>query len=248
MEYHILASGSKGNAAFIFHEGEGILIDCGITRKQLIYKLEQLGFKESDIHYVLLTHDHYDHNKNIHIFDKDMIYTAKKNMESIDDEHTLEPYTYKRLGVFNLFTLRTSHDASDPIGFIIETDEKMLFMTDTGYISRKNMGYMNNLDYYIIESNHDIEMLMQTRRPKFLKDRILNDVGHLNNEYCTTVMKDVIGESTKEVVLAHLSGEANTHELAYNTFYKMLDETNRTNIILKTASQVDVVSGGKFRD
>ena len=69
MEFHILASGSKGNATFIYEDGCGILIDCGITRKQLIFKLKELGFDESDIKYVFLTHDHYDHKKNIHIFD-----------------------------------------------------------------------------------------------------------------------------------------------------------------------------------
>ena len=69
MEFHVLASGSKGNATFVYEDGCGILIDCGITRKQLLYKLEQLGFNDSDITYVFLTHDHYDHNKNIHIFE-----------------------------------------------------------------------------------------------------------------------------------------------------------------------------------
>ena len=67
MQFHVLASGSKGNSTFIFDEGIGILIDCGISRKQLLYKLNNLGFNENNINYVLLTHDHYDHNKNIHI-------------------------------------------------------------------------------------------------------------------------------------------------------------------------------------
>ncbi len=78
MEFHVLASGSKGNATFIYDHQCGILIDCGITRKQLLFKLEQLGFKEEDITYVFLTHDHYDHNKNIHIFDAGKVYSAKK--------------------------------------------------------------------------------------------------------------------------------------------------------------------------
>ena len=68
MEFHVLASGSKGNSTFIFDHGVGILIDCGITRKQLLFKLKSLGFDESNINVVLLTHDHYDHNKNIGIF------------------------------------------------------------------------------------------------------------------------------------------------------------------------------------
>ena len=128
MEFHVLASGSKGNATFVYDKGCGILIDCGITRKQLIYKLEQLGFKEEDITYVFLTHDHYDHNKNIHIFNKDKIFTALKNMPDIDDYHTLIPYEHRQFGVFDVLTLKTSHDASDPIGFVIQSDETLLYM------------------------------------------------------------------------------------------------------------------------
>lgn len=248
MEFHVLASGSKGNATFVYEDGCGILIDCGITRKQLLFKLQNLGFKEEDITYVFLTHDHYDHNKNIHIFDQDKLYTAKKNVESIDEYHTLIPYQHRQFGKFDVLTLKTSHDASDPIGFVISTDETLLYMTDTGYVSQKNRQYIQNLHYYIIESNHDIEMLMATKRPMFLKNRILNDVGHLNNEYSARLMADMIGENTKEIVLAHLSQEANTPEKALETYQFIFQEQNIKFNHIKVASQVDVVSGGKHED
>lgn len=248
MEFHVLASGSKGNATFIYEKGCGILIDCGITRKQLLFKLQNLGFSEEDITYVFLTHDHYDHNKNIHIFEKDKLYTAKKNVESIDEYHTLIPYEHRQFGVFDVLTLKTSHDASDPIGFVISTQETLLYMTDTGYVSQKNRKYMQNLDYYIIESNHDIEMLMATKRPMFLKNRILNDVGHLNNEYSARLMSEMIGEKTKEIVLAHLSQEANTPEKALETYLQIFKDQNIKFDHIKVASQVDVVSGGRHEN
>ena len=248
MEFHVLASGSKGNATFVYEDGCGILIDCGITRKQLLYKLEQLGFNDSDITYVFLTVHHYDHNKNIHIFDTDKIFSAKKNIENLDEYHTLIPYTHRQFGVFDVLTLKTSHDASDPIGFVISTDEQLLYMTDTGYVSQKNRQYMKNLDYYIIESNHDIEMLMATKRPMFLKNRILNDVGHLNNEYSAQLMSEMIGENTKEIILAHLSQEANTKEKAIETYKQVFKEHNIQFDQIKVASQVDVISGGKYED
>ena len=248
MEFHILASGSKGNATFIYENGCGILVDCGITRKQLLFKLENLGFCEDDIRFVFLTHDHYDHNKNIHIFDKDKLYTAKKNVEDIDEYHTLVPYEHRQFGCFDVLTLKTSHDASDPIGFVFQTNESLLYMTDTGYVSQKNKDLMQNLDYYIIESNHDIQMLMETKRPMFLKNRILNDVGHLNNEYSARLMCDVIGDKTKEIILAHLSQEANTKERALETYQVIFQEQNIIFNNVKVASQVDVVSGGKHED
>ena len=202
----------------------------------------------SDITYVFLTHDHYDHNKNIHIFDTDKIFSAKKNIENLDEYHTLIPYTHRQFGVFDVLTLKTSHDASDPIGFVISTDEQLLYMTDTGYVSQKNRQYMKNLDYYIIESNHDIEMLMATKRPMFLKNRILNDVGHLNNEYSAQLMSEMIGENTKEIILAHLSQEANTKEKAIETYKQVFKEQNIQFDQIKVASQVDVISGGKYED
>ena len=246
MEFHILASGSKGNATFIYDQQCGILIDCGITRKQLLFKLNQLGFQEDDITYVFLTHDH---NKNIHIFDAGKIYSAKKNIKDLDEYHTLVPYTHRQFGVFDVFTLRTSHDASDPIGFVISNgQEQLLYMTDTGYVSQKNRQFMKNLDYYIIESNHDIEMLMATKRPMFLKNRILNDMGHLNNEYSAHLMCEVIGEKTKEIVLAHLSQEANTEELALATYQQVFQEEQIAFSNIKVASQIDIVSGGDYEN
>lgn len=248
MEFHVLASGSKGNATFIYEDGCGILIDCGIARKQLLFKLKKLGFSETDITYVFLTHDHYDHNKNIHIFNQDIVFTSRNNIDDIDDYHTLIPYEHRQFGIFDVLTLKTSHDASDPIGFIFSTQETLLYMTDTGYVSQKNRKYMHNLDYYIIESNHDIEMLMNTKRPLFLKNRILNDKGHLNNEYSAKLMSELIGDKTKEIVLAHLSQEANTPEKAMETYLKIFQEQNISFKNIKIASQVNVVSGGKHED
>ena len=102
--------------------------------------------------------------------------------------------------------------------------ETILYMTDTGYVSQKNMKYIDNLDYYIFESNHDVEMLMATKRPLFLKNRIYGDEGHLNNEYSANIMAQVIGNKTKEICLAHLSQEANTKEKALETYHQVFNQ------------------------
>lgn len=250
MEFYVLASGSKGNATFVYEDHTGILIDCGISKRQLNIKLNSLGYDMDDINYVLLTHDHSDHNKNIHIFDEDLVYSSRGNIAGLDDDHILEPYTYKQLGCFKIFILRTSHDASDPIGFIFESKEKLLYLTDTGYVTKKNRAYLHDLDYYIIESNHDVGMLMKTRRPQYLKQRILSDKGHLSNEYSATLMSEMIGKHTKEIILAHLSQEANTREKALATYNQVFDDKgvifDRDHI--KVASQVEIVIGGHNED
>lgn len=251
MQFHVLASGSKGNATFIYINHTGILIDCGISRKQLLYRLNEVGFKESDIDYVLLTHDHYDHKKNIHIFNPKICFSGKGCIDNIPDENVLIPYERIILGGITITPLPISHDATSPLGFVFEyEDESIVYMTDTGYVSKRNIEYMIDKNYYIIESNHDIDMLMNTNRPMYLKKRILSDFGHLDNHYSAQMMSRVIGEHTKEIVLAHLSEEANLPDLAYDTYVEILkaNHIDLKNILIKVASQINVVSGGDYED
>ena len=222
MKYHVLASGSKGNSIFIYDQGNGLLIDCGISKRQLYTKLNQLGFHESDIHHVLLTHDHIDHNKNIGIFDQSIVYCGKGCIPGIDESHELENYQNIQLDHYIITPLPLSHDATSPLGFVIKgKDETILYMTDTGYVSQKNMEYIKNLDYY---------------------------KGHLNNEYSAHVMAQVIGENTKEICLAHLSQEANTKEMALDTYQRVFDEEHIYFDNIKIADQKEIVSGGHYEN
>ena len=257
MEYHILASGSKGNSIFIYDQGNGLLIDCGISKRQLYTKLNQLGFNENDIRHVLLTHDHIDHNKNIGIFDQSIVYCGKGCIPGIDESHELENYQNIQLDHYIITPLPLSHDATSPLGFVIKGKDVALakgeysnlkITTVTDLKIAKNMEYIKNLDYYIFESNHDIEMLMNTRRPLFLKNRIFGDKGHLNNEYSAHVMAQVIGENTKEICLAHLSQEANTKEMALDTYQRVFDEEHIYFDNIKIADQKEIVSGGHYEN
>ena len=129
MEYHVLASGSKGNSIFIYDQGNGLLIDCGISKRQLYTKLNQLRFHESDIHHVLLTHDHIDHNKNISIFDQSIVYCGKGCIPGIDESHELENYQNIQLDHYIITPLPLSHDATSPLGFVIKgKDETILYI------------------------------------------------------------------------------------------------------------------------
>lgn len=246
MEYHILASGSKGNSTFIYANGVGFLIDCGITRKQLLYKLGTIGFEEGDINFVFLTHEHYDHSKNIKIFSQSKIFTGTGTMADLPNDNYLQPYLDYDFGGVSVTPLAISHDVKNPLAFIFKYDGKsLLYMTDTGYVSQKNQSYLHNLTYYIIESNHDVETLMQTNRPLFLKRRIYEDLGHLNNEYSANLMAQVIGDNTKEIVLAHLSQEANTEDLALCAFRDTFVHYGLSFTNFRCASQIDIVSGGE---
>lgn len=251
MEYHVLASGSKGNSTFVYTKGFGILIDCGISRKQLVERLGKVGFQLNDIQCVLLTHDHSDHKKGMNIFDLDHVYSGMGNMENLPKRNILKAYQPIGFGSIEITPLKISHDATSPMAFVIEDEvSKFVYMTDTGYVSQKNMKYIQNADYYVIESNHDVNKLMSTNRPLFLKKRILSDLGHLSNEYSAQLMCKVLGKNTKNIVLAHLSQEANTPELALNAYYAIFEsnQINIKNYNIVVAQQNDVVSGGNLSE
>ena len=121
--------------------------------------------------------------------------------------------------------------------------EELVYLTDTGQISKRTFNLIKNKTYYIIESNHDVEMLLNSNRPAILKSRILSYKGHLSNEDSAFYMSNLIGENTKKIVLAHLSEECNTTEKALDTYHNVfaLRKINLNHIEIKCASQHEVV-------
>lgn len=172
---------------------------------------------------------------------------ASKGTLSIKKENILYPYKTVVIDGFNITPISTSHDAFNPLGFIISIDgETLVYVTDTGYISDRNLELLKNADYYIIESNHDIQMLLKTKRPPDLIQRILGDVGHLSNTDSALYMAKLIGDKTKEVILAHISEEANTPELALKTHLKIYQKNyiDFDKINVHCAKQYECVIGG----
>lgn len=241
MKYTLLASGSKGNACLVESENHKILIDCGTTKKYLTASLESIDVTYEDIDLLLITHDHSDHTKQIKTFKNHRVLSPTE----LDINHELiNPYEEFSFGDFKIMAVQTSHDAELSFGYIFELDDKKLvYITDTGYIRRSDYPYISNADYYVLESNHDPEMLMQTRRPYAIKRRILSETGHLSNDQAGSILAEVSGSKTKEVILAHLSEEANTHELAKTTVEKYL---NNTDIKVYVAKQHEIIFGGNY--
>ena len=132
-------------------------------------------------------------------------------------------------------TIKTSHDTEDSLGYIINNQNKsVVYITDTGYINHKYFNILKNRDIYIMESNHDVEMLNNGKYPFELRKRILSDKGHLSNYDSAKYLSRFIGEKTKYILLAHLSEENNTKELAYNTLTNRLEKSHiiMNNIII----------------
>jgi phosphoribosyl 1,2-cyclic phosphodiesterase len=224
MEYIILASGSRGNSTVIMNGKTRILIDAGLPRHELLSKLESLNLSIDQIDAVLVTHEHIDHTRSLEVFSKSKIYSSPLTL-SLEDKNYLEFYKEYRIAGFNITPIQLSHDCADPMGFVIKHEqESLVYITDTGHIKEQDFQYINNATHYIFESNHDENMLMMTRRPHHLKQRIMSPKGHLSNITASLILAKLVGVDTKSIRLAHLSDEANTKELAYQTLIDIFEE------------------------
>lgn len=247
MEFYLLASGSYGNCTLIKTKGKNILVDFGLGIIETKAKLLELGCTLEDIDAVLITHEHSDHIKSIQYLKSDKVYATFETLSSkVNGFNPVKPLSIYEIGGIHIMPVPISHDVRNGVGYIIDDgEERIVYMTDTGYVNRKYYELLKNATHYIFESNHNVDMLLQTSRPFFLKRRILSDEGHLSNEDSGEILARLIGSTTKTIVLAHLSEDANTKELAYATVKEILLEKDIdiSNIELKSADRYEITKG-----
>lgn len=240
MKVCIIASGSKGNCCYIETKNTKILIDIGLNCITTERKLIEKNINPEEIEGIFITHTHKDHVEGLRVFNKK--HKAKAYLtETMYKELNQELKNYEFIGEttkikdITITSIKTSHDAEDSNGYIIENEDKQIvYITDTGYINIKNHKKLKDKTMYILESNHDVEMLMNNPNyPYHIKQRILGDKGHLSNKDSAYYLKKFIGENTKHIILAHLSEHNNTDELALKT----LKETIEKNIDIRIAHQ-----------
>lgn len=248
----VLASGSKGNSTLITTDRVKILIDAGKNQKYLETALNQINLSLKDIDYILITHTHADHTSALKTIVKSHKPTIVLTELMYKDLDYLKNYENILLLTDNLEledlvieNIKTSHDTSDSRGYIVtQGNSSVVQITDTGYLNQKYFKKLQNKTIYIFESNHNIEMLMHGRYPKWLKSRVSSDVGHLSNESSAFYLTKLIGENTKEIILAHLSEENNTPELALETLNKEFVENNikfNNIVVAKQEERTDLI-------
>lgn len=246
MKIKVIQSGSKGNATLVIDQGRVLLIDMGITLKSLKEALTEEGLNLMNINAMLLTHEHVDHTAGIRYLPPLPIYCTKETLD-LPNVEEIEPYKKFKIEHFEINPISTSHDVKNPVGFVIKNkEEKLVYLTDSGKIPGKSLLKMKNADYYVIESNHDVDMLIHSNRPWYLKKRILSDKGHMSNEQSATYMSKCVGNNTKQIILAHLSEECNDPEVALKTYKKIFKDAKITTRKLKLicAHQHHSVIGG----
>lgn len=250
MQVSVLSSGSKGNTTYIESKNAKILIDVGNTAKYIKEKLEDIGVEPEELDAVLITHTHIDHIKGLKVFEKKYnipVYLTDIMLKSLDfiDKYVLldDEFDIKDI---HINSIKTSHDAPDSRGYVLSSENKsVVYITDTGYINKKYFDILKNRNLYIMESNHDVEMLNNGSYPFSLRQRILSDKGHLSNYDSAKYLCSFIGDNTKYVLLAHLSEDNNTEELAYETLVSRLNKNNihiNNIIIAKQNKETDLIS------
>lgn len=233
----VLASGSTGNSLYIETEQKKILVDAGLSGKKITSLMAEVDRLPQDLDAILVTHEHTDHIKGvgvlsrkygIDVYANEPTWTAMaKNVGKIADEHRhiFSMGSVLTIGDMSVESFGVSHDAAAPQFYQFHKNNKSFaILTDTGYCNDRIRGTIKNADGYVIESNHDLEMLRMGSYPWSLKQRILGDTGHLSNEDGALVMTDLIGNKTKRVFLGHLSRENNIKELAHMTMKHILNQ------------------------
>ena len=247
----ILGSGSKGNSTLLIGDNKKILIDVGFSYPKMLMNLKEYDVEPKDIDAIILTHTHKDHIAGLSTFVKKnnvSVYTNEKMLPEVlkiinEDMVKVMEDEYS-IGEFNILAIHTSHDAPGSVGFVISDDySNLVYVTDTGYINKTYLKKLVNKNVYIFESNHDINMLMTGPYPYILKQRVLSDKGHLSNELAGNYLKELIGNNTKKIILAHLSEINNTPEIALETVTKIIDNNS---IFIDTALQNECFDIGEL--
>ncbi len=256
MKLSVFSSGSEGNCSLLQTKEVNILIDAGISKKQIQENLLRYNLELSNINSLLITHEHIDHIKALPMLLKECklnIYMSCGTYNAIINEYqrkgkdklcylmanklrdnTLHVisridnsifYPDFKINDLDIQVLPAFHDASECIGFSFKNEgKKLVYMTDTGYVHQALYDEISNAEAYLLESNHDPEILMASSRPYSLKIRILSDHGHMSNEHSMITLANVMGNKTKLVLHAHISQECNLTEILEHTRERVFDE------------------------
>ena len=235
----MLASGSKGNAALISTDSQRFLVDVGISCRELVKRMQQVGASREELDGVFVTHEHVDHVKGIVTFAKKYqvpLYASQGTWRAVISRYPELNRANCRLtgqrllvGDVSIACFATSHDAAQPQGYSFlwrSGETKCTYVTDTGFVTPAVREAVQGSDVLILEANHDVEMLKNGSYPYELKQRILGTRGHLSNNTAGQFLLQ-LEKMPRRIFLAHLSEQNNLPKLALDTVKNILDSKKR---------------------
>ena len=234
------ASGSSGNCYLIKSDHTALLVDVGITGRDILQGLEDHQVPMDSLDAILLTHEHTDHVRSIRMLGRKasgaVICGSSGTLSCVEDrlppERTIiiSQDDSFQIGEITVNTFPLSHDAVEPTGYSFNYDGKTIaIVTDTGIITEEIYEKIADADLLVLEANHEVNILLLGPYPYPLKQRILGEAGHLSNETAGKVICRMLKERSEEremlkVLLAHLSKENNTPQHAYLAIKNQLFE------------------------
>lgn len=249
MRMAVLGSGSGGNASIVEINAVRLLIDAGLSAKQLSLRLNELGVDPDSLDGILLTHEHSDHAKGVDVLLRKRnvpVYANAMTKEALQwgmkSEVIWKVFTTGQafeIGGVSILPFPIPHDAAEPVGFVVDYGQTRFgLVTDVGYITQAMRMHLRGAHALFVESNYDEELLeADTKRPWSTKQRIASRHGHLSNTQAGELIADVGCEKLSAVVLGHLSGDCNCPKVAADTVKGMLDVGGLGHVDVQCAQQ-----------
>lgn len=244
----VLGSGSSGNCTLVQAGDTAILIDAGLSGSETLKRLASAGLTPSAIAAVCLTHEHSDHTSGLKVLHQRhgiSLYANAGTIEALEAGGKIEGVHWNifqtgqdfTIGNMQISPFSVSHDSYDPVGFTITTGTaNAAIVTDMGTPTTLVKERLKGCSIIVIESNHDEALLKSSKRPWHLKQRIMGRQGHLANTQTAELLVEVASPLLQHVVLAHLSSECNTPELATTLISAKLKQAGFTNIQITVAA------------
>lgn len=225
-----LFSSSSGNATYIGSSKTGILIDAGVSAKRIKEALLEREIEPSSLSAIFVTHEHSDHIKGIRVLASNFhipVFATPGTLQGMEEAEVLNgkfpvfelSENGNEVGDLFVRSFKTPHDSKESCGFRITFPDgrSAAVATDIGSVTNEVLCGIIGCDLVMLESNHDVGMLRNGPYPYYLKRRILSSRGHLSNESCASVARDLVERGTTRLFLGHLSAENNIPALAYQT-------------------------------
>lgn len=249
VQFTILGSGSNGNCAYLETNETRLLIDAGLSGRQIRQRLLSIGRTPESLHGVLITHEHSDHVQGLVGLASKLqipIYCNRLTQEAIVTQlqirlnfRLFSTGASFEVGDVLIDTFSVPHDAYDPVGFLLRTAGGNIgFLTDLGHATRLVIERVRAANILLLETNHDVKLLHDdTKRPWSIKQRILSRHGHLSNEAAAQVAQEIASAQLQRLYLAHLSSDCNSPELAHRVVSERLLEIGARHVQVETTFQ-----------
>lgn len=245
----VLGSGSRGNAAVVECGGTRLLVDAGLSAKQLVLRLRALGVDPASLDGILLSHEHGDHVGGLRVFLKNWrvpVFCTAMTGKVLKDGGIVGSWKHFEagqafaIGEASIRSFSIQHDAVDPVGFVIGgvNGRRVGVVTDVGHVTQNVTAALRGIDGLFIEANYDEGLLeADMKRPWSIKQRISSRHGHLSNRQCAELLCEIAHPGMKRVVAGHLSTDCNTPELVLGELRGRLESLGHSGVVVCCAGQ-----------